>query len=100
MGPIGWLNPLLYKHADQIAHDITSGSNFCTAGYPQSSAHNATLTRCNQGFYPSIGWDPVTGLGSINFAKMLQILATPTVMEQTEDVLLLNRLPPTMVASM
>ena len=100
MGPIGFLNPLLYKHASQLAHDITSGSNYCTAGYIQSPSHNATLTCCNQGFHSAKGWDPVTGLGSVDFAKMLQVLARPVQMEQTEEVLLLNRLPPTMVATM
>jgi hypothetical protein len=25
---------------------------------------------CTQGFYATTGWDPVTGLGSINYAKM------------------------------
>ena len=100
MGPVGFLNPLLYKHAAQMAHDITSGSNYCSAGYTQSSSHNATLTCCNQGYHSAKGWDPVTGLGSVDFAKMLQVLATPMHMEQTEDVLLLHRLPPTMVATM
>ncbi|KAH8111226.1 family S53 protease [Phellopilus nigrolimitatus] len=54
--PLGFLNPLLYSAAGQAAlNDITSGSN----------------PGCNtEGFPAGPGWDPVTGLGTPNFAKL------------------------------
>ncbi|KAI0043881.1 family S53 protease [Auriscalpium vulgare] len=58
--PLGFLNPLLYSAAGVAAlNDITSGSNpGCgTTGFPAD-----------------FGWDPVTGLGSPNFAKLLELV--------------------------
>ncbi|KAI0823344.1 family S53 protease [Trametes gibbosa] len=53
---LGFLNPFLYSTAGQAAFtDITSGSN----------------PGCNtNGFTARAGWDPVTGLGTPNFAKL------------------------------
>ncbi|KAF9063500.1 family S53 protease-like protein [Rhodocollybia butyracea] len=52
--PLGFLNPFLYANPDAL-FDITSGSN----------------PGCNtQGFPAKDGWDPVTGLGTPNFAKL------------------------------
>lgn len=61
-GPVGFLNPLLYKaHADDpsIFNDITTGDNACT--------RDACMT---YGYTAGQGWDPVGGLGSINYAKL------------------------------
>ncbi|KAI5118434.1 hypothetical protein M0805_009712 [Coniferiporia weirii] len=55
---LGFLNPFLYSSAGAAAlNDITSGSNpGCdTNGFPARK-----------------GWDPVTGLGTPNFAKLLK----------------------------
>jgi tripeptidyl-peptidase-1 len=53
---LGFLNPWLYSTASSALNDITSGSN----------------PGCNtNGFSAKAGWDPVTGLGSPNFAKLL-----------------------------
>ncbi|KAJ7762851.1 family S53 protease [Mycena maculata] len=54
---LGYLNPLLYSPAGRAAFtDITSGSN----------------PGCNtNGFSASVGWDPVTGLGTPNFELLL-----------------------------
>ncbi|KIJ31470.1 hypothetical protein M422DRAFT_266848 [Sphaerobolus stellatus SS14] len=54
-GPLGFLNPLLYNTSD-ILNDITSGSN------PGCGT---------DGFPASIGWDPVTGLGTPNFNSLI-----------------------------
>ena len=59
-GSVGWLNPALYTHAASFVNDIVTGNNKCTA----------TAPCCPQGFYATKGWDPATGLGSINYAKM------------------------------
>jgi tripeptidyl-peptidase-1 len=52
--PLGFLNPWLYLES-AVLNDITTGSNpGCgTSGFPAAA-----------------GWDPVTGLGTPNFAKM------------------------------
>lgn len=83
-GPLGWLNPSLYATANQYTNDITSGSNNCAAG---------AYVCCEQGFMATNGWDPVTGLGSINFTKFKEVfinlgngdssLSVPTVAPST-----------------
>jgi tripeptidyl-peptidase-1 len=57
-GPLGFLNPWLYANAGAFT-DITKGSNpGCgTDGFPATE-----------------GWDPVTGLGSPNFAALIDAL--------------------------
>ncbi|KIP08461.1 hypothetical protein PHLGIDRAFT_508562 [Phlebiopsis gigantea 11061_1 CR5-6] len=54
--PLGFLNPFLYGAAASTFTDITTGNN----------------PGCNtNGFPAEAGWDPVTGLGTPNFAKLL-----------------------------
>jgi len=68
--PLGFLNPLLYKMASDSPstfHDITTGDNKCT--------ESGCSTNC-QGFVATKGWDPVSGLGSPNYAAMKAYLAT------------------------
>ena len=68
---LGFLNPALYSFADDVFHDITSGENNCCA------AHSNPVC-CQYGFTATSGWDPLTGLGSINFPKFLDAaLALP-----------------------
>ncbi|KAJ7644369.1 subtilisin-like protein [Roridomyces roridus] len=53
--PLGFLNPFLYANPGMF-NDVTLGHN----------------TGCNtNGFSARAGWDPVTGLGTPNFAAML-----------------------------
>jgi len=55
--PLGFLNPFLYSSAGRAAlNDVTSGNN------PGCGTN---------GFSARAGWDPVTGLGTPNFAKLL-----------------------------
>ncbi len=56
-GPIGFLNPTLYKHPEAF-NDITIGNN------PGCGT---------DGFNATPGWDPVTGLGTPNYEKLLPI---------------------------
>ncbi|GKZ77719.1 hypothetical protein AnigIFM56816_000500 [Aspergillus niger] len=56
-GPLGFLNPVLYRNAWAL-NDITNGSN------PGCGT---------EGFYTAPGWDPVTGLGTPNFPKLLDV---------------------------
>ncbi|KAF9807920.1 hypothetical protein IEO21_08015 [Rhodonia placenta] len=63
-GPIGFINPTIYSSAFVEAfNDITNGSN----------------PGCNtSGFSAEPGWDPVTGVGTPNFPKLLDLwLALP-----------------------
>jgi tripeptidyl-peptidase-1 len=59
---LGLLNPLLYSILDRepsIFHDITSGNN-PGCGSP--------------GFAAQAGWDPVTGVGSPDFGKLVDFV--------------------------
>ncbi|KAI0085901.1 family S53 protease-like protein [Irpex rosettiformis] len=52
--PLGFLNPFLYANPGAF-NDITTGSN----------------PGCNTSGFPAVkGWDPVTGLGTPNFARL------------------------------
>ncbi|KAL9051920.1 MAG: hypothetical protein Q9162_005704 [Coniocarpon cinnabarinum] len=57
-GPLGFLNPAMYAKPD-VFNDITNGTN----------PGCGTL-----GFNATTGWDPVTGLGTPNYPKMLEYL--------------------------
>ncbi|KAH9011948.1 subtilisin-like protein [Lactarius deliciosus] len=58
--PLGFLNVLLYGICLEGLNDITSGSN----------------PGCNtDGFSAIPGWDPVTGLGSLDFERLVAILS-------------------------
>ncbi|KAH7092125.1 peptidase S8/S53 domain-containing protein [Paraphoma chrysanthemicola] len=56
-GPLGFLNPTIYKHPE-VFNDITVGGN------PGCGT---------QGFPAAKGWDPVTGVGTPNYTKMREI---------------------------
>lgn len=60
-GSLGWVNPALYAHSDSFVTDVTSGSTYCAADG----------TCCPQGFTATVGWDPATGLGSVNYDRLL-----------------------------
>ncbi|KAI0876507.1 peptidase S8/S53 domain-containing protein [Hypoxylon argillaceum] len=55
--PVGFIHPVLYAHPE-VFNDITSGDNRgCrTTGFPAME-----------------GWDPVTGLGTPNYPKLLEL---------------------------
>ncbi|KAI1785378.1 subtilisin-like protein [Ganoderma leucocontextum] len=57
--PLGFLNRFLYSDAKDALNDITQGNN------PGCGT---------DGFQTSEGWDPVTGLGTPNFIKLLDTI--------------------------
>lgn len=59
-GSIGWINPVLYSNQSFFVNDITSGHNKC----------GATGFCCSQGFTATAGWDPVSGLGTVDYKKL------------------------------
>ncbi|KAF6823411.1 tripeptidyl peptidase precursor [Colletotrichum plurivorum] len=63
--PLGFLNPLLYSDKVRAAiDDVKSGSSgSCPKGDQVESGWEATS-----------GWDPATGLGTLNFAKFIEAL--------------------------
>ena len=63
MSPVGWLNPTLYRKKVEFTNDIVHGTNNCAVGQ--------RVPCCRQGFHATPGWDPTTGLGSVNF-KLFQ----------------------------
>jgi hypothetical protein len=63
MSPVGWLNPTLYRKKLEFTNDIVFGKNNCGVGQQ--------VPCCLEGFHAAPGWDPTTGLGSVNF-KLLQ----------------------------
>jgi hypothetical protein len=65
---MGWLNPFLYQYSSSFVNDITSGANKCSRIYDSGSG---LKTCCAQGFSALGGWDPVTGLGSVNYDSFL-----------------------------
>ena len=59
-GSVGWLNPALYALSASFVNDITVGHNRFPNGGPM----------CPHGYHTAKGWDPVTGLGSVDYAKL------------------------------
>ncbi|RDX44428.1 subtilisin-like protein [Lentinus brumalis] len=57
--PLGFLNPLLYSRGVAAFTDVTAGSN------PGCGT---------EGFPADVGWDPVTGLGTPDFEKLLDVV--------------------------
>lgn len=73
--PLGFINPWLYSNPDAL-NDITAGlanSRPFEPGFPIGYVpYDGPLSPL--GYNVSKGWDPVTGLGSPNFSKMLATL--------------------------
>lgn len=64
---LGFLNPTLYNLQGTDAFtDITEGTNNCCAN--PGEGHQQVC--CEYGFKAQDGWDPVSGLGTINFSKL------------------------------
>lgn len=56
--PLGFLNPLIYNYGADIFNDITSGTN----------------PGCDTtGFTAVSGWDPVTGMGTPDYQKIVDV---------------------------
>jgi hypothetical protein len=88
---LGNINPALYRLSQAglgIFHDVTAGSNVvpCTSGSPNCAGGQF-------GYQTGIGYDPVTGLGSLNFYNLVlawngsQPLATTTSITATTSTL-------------
>ena len=69
---VGWINPILYASYKNFTKDITSGDNHCS--YGRLPPRLPPPTCCNEGFSAAPGWDPVTGLGVLNFKKFKEFM--------------------------
>ena len=67
---VGFLNPTLYAAGTASFNDITSGNNKCGSDEAKATVPGGC---CSQGFDAEEGWDPVTGLGSVDFAKFKRL---------------------------
>ncbi|KAK7726507.1 hypothetical protein SLS63_007668 [Diaporthe eres] len=66
---LGFLNPLMYNYIATIFSDVTGGSSVGCMGNSAFGAQGASWNATD-------GWDPVTGLGVLNFTS-LQAMAAP-----------------------
>ena len=67
---LGYANPLLYyiyENCEDCFRDVTDGYNWCTE---QECCSNTT----DYGFNATVGYDPVTGLGTLNIGNILHFL--------------------------
>jgi subtilase family serine protease len=70
----GFLNPTLYKYGPQICNDIRFGNND-SGNVPDAPVYTA-----------DVGWDAVTGWGSINGLRLLAAIAPgPILVTMVED---------------
>eukprot|EP00051_Salpingoeca_urceolata_P027616 m.482359 g.482359 ORF g.482359 m.482359 type:complete len:1115 (-) comp22525_c0_seq1:182-3526(-) len=68
---VGHISPILYKAAAErpdVFFDVTSGSNACVVR--EGGNYGAGRFCCATGYPTAAGWDPVSGLGSVNFQKL------------------------------
>lgn len=63
--PLGFLNTAIYQSGDSFSNDITVGENNCCA----------SKVCCDEGFYATKSWDPLTGFGSVDYKKFSSIFA-------------------------
>lgn len=71
--PLGFANPMLYQAAEETPEsffDVTVGNNKCG-----DVLHPPYLACCEYGFQASLGWDPITGLGTPRFARLQEAVA-------------------------
>lgn len=75
-GPLGFINPLLYAIGFTALNDITGGGSVgCTGVNGQSGAVLPDASVIPYATWNStVGWDPVTGLGTPNFQKLLKLV--------------------------
>jgi tripeptidyl-peptidase I len=75
--PLGFLNPLLYSKAITGFNDITVGHNSgCgTTGFNVRISHSLKMAKTDCHCCKcTVGWDPVTGLGTPNFGKLAMLV--------------------------
>lgn len=69
--PMGWVNPFLYQYSSKFFSDVTSGSNKGLSG-------STNCYVCQYGYYAGVGWDPVSGLGTLNLQSFMYMASNIT----------------------
>ena len=70
--PLGFLNPFIYRYGARALNDITVGRSIgCLGREELEGAPYINIT--GAGFAATRGWDPVTGMGTPNFPRLLEI---------------------------
>ena len=68
-GTVGFINPTLYSINNKNKYnDIIIGKSNCW-----SSSLSQFAYRCSAGFEAGIGWDPVSGHGSVMYENLLSM---------------------------
>jgi len=67
---LGFVNPSLYK----LASSVKGIFNYVTVGTNNCCAAQSNPVCCQYGFTAATGWDPLTGLGSVNFESLAAAL--------------------------
>ncbi|RDW67916.1 hypothetical protein BP6252_09312 [Coleophoma cylindrospora] len=70
--PLGFLNPWLYSEGYKALNDITRGGSTGCTGVDQYSNLSTTVVPYGS-WNATAGWDPVTGLGTPDCAKMFHL---------------------------
>lgn len=70
--PLGFLNPFLYKYGAKALNDITVGRSVGCVGRAELEGAPFVNTT-GAGYAAAGGWDPVTGMGTPNFSRLLEI---------------------------
>lgn len=68
---VGFVNPALYsvfEKTPSVYNDVLSGNNRCCAD------QGLRTVCCTYGFTCTPGWDPVTGIGSVNVGKFIDAM--------------------------
>lgn len=82
MPPLGLLNPFLYLAQTQGgANDVLVGKN-----YDGDIQHGCSqyATYCPYGFLNSAGWNPVTGLGTPRWDRLLELSLNPSLLDNSK----------------
>ncbi|KAI1267058.1 subtilisin-like protein [Xylariaceae sp. FL1019] len=69
---LGFLNPLLYSHPEALNDIVLGGSTGCDGTARFHGDPNGSPVIPYASWNATKGWDPVTGLGSPNFPKLLK----------------------------
>ena len=78
--PVGFVNPLLYSLESDVFIDVVKGDNHCTAGMPPQ------INCCKYGFSATKGWDPIAGLGSINYAALRDAVLSQSTLRRQQPL--------------
>ncbi|KAH8655161.1 peptidase S8/S53 domain-containing protein [Tricladium varicosporioides] len=69
-GPLGFINPLIYEYGSTVFNDITKGLSY-GCGQLDRSGNLSSLPLMS--WNCTVGWDPVTGIGTPDFEKLKEI---------------------------